>query len=137
MATTNPNKANQHKPDPRQSLFLQRYLDPNSKTFSNAYRSALKAGYEEEYAKNMTGQMPTWLSESINDLNLTRQAEKNLREYLELEPKDRTDKTIKADLTKFTLERLNKKKYSARSEHTGEGGEPIKVIWGGNEDSKD
>jgi hypothetical protein len=61
----NPNKANQYRPDPRQSLFLSYYLDPKSKTFSNALQSALKAGYEQEYAESITAKMPTWLSNAL------------------------------------------------------------------------
>ncbi len=127
MAKSNPNKANQYKPDPRQSLFLQYYLDPESETFSNAKQSALKAGYEEEYAKRITVDMPEWLSEKLSDVQIIQQAEKNLREFLELEPEDRTDKRIKSDITKFALERLNKRKYSQRREHTGSDGKDIKV----------
>jgi hypothetical protein len=35
------------------------------------------------------------------------------------------------------LERKVKDEFSLRKEISGEDGEPIKVIWGGNEDSKD
>ena len=51
MATTNPNKANQWKLDPRQKMCWDLYIDPNSPTFGNAYRSALQAGYEENTAR--------------------------------------------------------------------------------------
>lgn len=121
MAKQNPNKANQYKVDPRQALFLQYYIDPKSETFSNAYQSAKKAGYEEEYAQNITGQMPTWLSESIRDRYLIDKAEQNLKEFLE----QNEDIKVKADITKFVAERLNKKKYSARQEITGEDGTQI------------
>lgn len=121
MARNNPNNANQYVPDPRQSLFLSYYLDPKSKTFSNALQSALKAGYEQEYAESITAQMPTWLSESIRDSEIIQRAEKNLSEFLN----DNEDKRIKADMTKFALERLNKAKYSSRSEVTGKDGEAI------------
>lgn len=42
---------------------------------------------------------------------LVKKAEKNLNELLEGE-----DEKIRADLTKFTLERLNKAKFSSKSE---------------------
>ena len=54
MARSNPNKANQHKPDPRQQLFLAKYKDPKSKTFGNAYQSAVAVGYTEDYASSIT-----------------------------------------------------------------------------------
>ena len=50
----NPNKVNEYtEPDPRQSLFLNKYLNPKSKTFGNAYQSAIDVGYKEDYAKNI------------------------------------------------------------------------------------
>ena len=122
MAKTNPHGANQHVPDPRQSLFLANYLDPKSPTWSNAYQSALSAGYEDEYAKAITAKMPTWLAEKVNDTYLINKAESNLREFSEdSEPR------IKADITKFVAERLNKAKYAQRQEQTGPSGEPVEV----------
>lgn len=127
MAECNPNGANQYRVDPRQALFLSYYFDQKSKTFSNALQSALKAGYEQEYAETITAQMPKWLSESISEAKIIKKAEKNLDEFLEKESEDPIDKKIKADMTKFALERLNKKKYSARTELTGEDGQEIKL----------
>lgn len=74
--------------DPRQAMFLSRYLDPKSDTFSNALQSALAAGYAPEYAQSITAQMPSWLSESISE-NISKQyrisrAEKHLDEVLDL-----------------------------------------------------
>lgn len=76
---TNPNGANQYQTDPRQTLFLTHYLDPKSDTFSNALQSGIKAGYTEEYSKSLTSQLPDWLSESINDTELLKKAEKRLK----------------------------------------------------------
>lgn len=121
MAEPNPNGANQYLPDPRQSLFLMAYLDPKSTTFSNAYKSAIEVGYGEEYAKNITGQMPAWLSETIKDTYLIAKAEENLQEFLE----QNEDIKVKADITKFVSERLNKKKYSSRQEMTGKDGKDL------------
>lgn len=127
MAKTNPHGANQYKVDPRQALFLQYYLDPKSKTFSNALQSALKAGYAQEYAERITAQMPTWLAEKLRDEYLISKAEENLREFLE----NGSEKT-KADITKFVLSRLAKAKYAERQELTGKDGERIIPILGGN-----
>lgn len=119
MAESNPNGANQHKADPRQALFLSYYLDQKSETFSNCFQSAIKAGYEEEYAKVLVASMPTWLSEKLKDNEIVKKAEKNLEEFLQKDGDDPVDKKIKADMTKFALERLNKSKYSARQELAG------------------
>src|SRR3990167_5829136 len=97
------------KLDPRQAGFLKNYLDPKSGTFSNAYQSALKAGYRNAYAKEILTKEQEWLGEIVRDWELIGKAEKNLKEFLE----DNKDKKVKADITKFVLERLNKKKYSA------------------------
>lgn len=51
---------------PQQEAFLKAYLDPNEETWGNAYQSALKAGYSEEYAQNITGQLPKWLERARN-----------------------------------------------------------------------
>lgn len=106
--------------DPRQQKFLQHYLDPKSPTFSNALQSALKAGYAQEYAESITYQMPDWLSENLGDASLVTKAIANLDGLL-----DEEDKKIKADMTKFVLERLHKGKYSTRTELTGSDGKDL------------
>jgi hypothetical protein len=109
---------------PQQSDFQRYYFDPKSETFSNAYKSAKKAGYSEESSLNITGYMPKWLSEMLGKhKKLVLKAEKNLETLLDSE-----DEKIKSDLTKFTLSRLAKDKYSDRTEHTGEDGKPINII---------
>lgn len=82
----NPNGANQYLADPRQSLFLSYYLDPKSKTFSNALQSALKAGFAQEYAESIMSLMPTWLSEKLGNASpMLMKAERNLEEVLDME----------------------------------------------------
>lgn len=123
MSNSNPNKVNQYTaPDPRQSIFLKYYFDQKSETFSNALQSALKAGYAQQYAESITAAMPAWLEDYIREHDLVMQAEKNLKNFLSDEEKD---SRIKADMTKFTLERLKKEKYSARKELTGKDGEKL------------
>lgn len=120
----NPNGVNQYTdPDPRQSLFLAYYLDPKSETFSNAYKSGLKAGYSDDYSKVILNKDLDWLSESVNDSKLISKAEKNLDLFLEGE-----DEKIRADITKFVLSRLKKDKYSERSELTGKEGKELKIV---------
>ena len=137
---TNPNGANQYKPDPRQSLFLTYYLNPKSETFSNALQSALRAGYEESYANDITAQMPVWLSESqgnLKRLGMLDKAEKNLQEFLDMDPNDPKLIQIKADISKFITSRLGKKYYSERQELTGKEGEPLVISWKENKQDKD
>jgi hypothetical protein len=131
---TNPNRANQYNTDPRQTSFIAYYLDPNSDTYSNCLQSALKAGYEREYAENLLNIMPKWLSESLDvsgDMKRLRKAEKNLDEVQNMivigedgrVDTNLLDKRLKVDF--FYAERLNKNKYSVRKEMTGAGGERL------------
>lgn len=43
--------------NPKQALFVSYYTDRKSETFANALRSALKAGYAQEYAEKILGVM--------------------------------------------------------------------------------
>jgi hypothetical protein len=105
---------------PQQELFLSYYTNPKSETFSNATQSAVKAGYTESYADNITTLMPDWLLENIGDMKRLKRAEKNLSEVQEMEVVDQEgkvdvqllDKRIKVDF--FVAERLNKGKYSTQ-----------------------
>ena len=107
VSKNNPNKVNQYTdPDPRQALFLSKYLNPDSPTFANALQSALKAGYSQEYAGQLTSQMPKWLLENLRKPQLLKKAENNIGKFLSDDYID-NDK-IKADITKFTLSNLGK-----------------------------
>lgn len=143
ITNNNPYKANQWVPDPRQIIFLQNFLDPKSKTFSNVYQSGLAAGFKDNYARNLTAQMPTWLKERLDELKMINKAERNLNEFLEMDTTNKgTTKDgkeiyefddvgkirIKADISKFVAERLNKNRWSERKEHTGDKGDPIGIV---------
>lgn len=123
--------ANQYKADPRQALFLAGYLDPKSETFSNAYQSALAAGYEEEYAKVILSKDLDWLSDSVKDAELVQKAEKALLEALGYSTLDENGKVdsgagrLKLDAAKLVLKGLKKEKYSERSELTGADGKDL------------
>jgi hypothetical protein len=147
-AKTNPNKVNQYtQPDPRQSLFLSYYIDPKSETFSNAYQSALKAGYEEEYASTILNQDLAWLSESLSDSHLLQKAEKRLNQILDFEPVDQEgniDNSLIANQMKavtLVAKGLGKNKYSERVEQTGANGRelptPMLVRIIGKDDTED
>lgn len=119
---SNPHGANQHKPDPRQAEFLKYYLDPKSETFSNAKQSALRVGYSEEYSDQILAKDLDWLAENVRYEDIIRKAERNLKEFM-----DEKDKRIRADMTKFALERLKKDKFSTRKEMTGRDGKDLPV----------
>jgi phage terminase small subunit len=116
------------KLDPRQIEFLKGYNDPKSKTFGNALQSAVKAGYSQEYAENITSLMPDWLSESIGRRKrLLEKAEKNLENLLDSE-----DEKIQADMSKFVTKTLGKNEgYSERVEQDiTSAGKPIPLLGG-------
>lgn len=122
--------ANQYEVDPRQALFLSYYLNPKSETFSNALQSALKAGYSQEYAENITNQMPDWLAENLGKEKMLKKAESNLEKILEspiIDKDNRIDKVV-ADVSKFTASRLGKDKWSERNEHSGPDGKAIPIL---------
>lgn len=115
---------------PQQQLFLASYLDPQSETWGNAYKSALEAKYTEEYAKNMIGQMPKWLSENISDSSLTSKALVNLSDALDgyLDQEGGT-KTIQWKATETTLKAMLKEKFASRTELTGANGKELKITF--------
>lgn len=117
---------------PQQELFLSEYTNPKSDNFGNAVQSALKAGFTETYANNITGLMPDWLFENIGDMKRLRKAEKNLDEIQNLSIYNEDNKVdtqliekrTKVDM--FLAERLNKNKYSTKTEtDLTSGGKPI------------
>lgn len=116
---------------PQQELFLAEYINPKSPNFGNAVQSALKAGYSENYANNITALMPDWLLENIGDMKRLRKAEKVLDTTLDMNAVNEEGKvdtsllTIQNKTAQFFAERLNKSKYSSRNELTGADGQQI------------
>lgn len=154
---SNPNGANQYNLDPRQKMCWEFYINPKSETFGSARASAMKAGYEEEYANQIT--TSEWFIVKLRRLNMLGKAEKvlddmltmpvlvvdkfgNERKKKSVEDEDdmddeeqelitRTDPAlvkIKQDTAKFLAERLGKDDgYSTRSELTAKDGEQISL----------
>lgn len=127
---TNPNGANQYNMDPRQILFWNEYNNPKSETFSNAYKSALKAGYSEASATQITTQ--DWFIEKCRRSKLINKAEKVLDRTLDLEPVDEKGEIksdilrIQTDVAKHITKTLGKDLgYSERQEHTGKDGKDL------------
>ena len=116
--------------EPRQIRFIALYLDPNSKTFSNARGSAIKAGYSVGYANSIMNKGTEWILENTSKDKYTRmitKAEKNIESFLDMEEdvtvtirnkegdileerkvKDSNIMTTKASMTKFVAERIGK-----------------------------
>lgn len=139
-------QGNQWQVDPRQALFLSNYLEPKSKTFSNAFQSAIKAGYSKEYAEQILSMNTKWLTESMKYELMVKKAERNLDNDLDMEVetplrdkgelvKDEEGNIvtemntellrIKNSTSKFVTERLKKKVWAQRTEVTGEEGKDL------------
>jgi len=108
--------------NPQQQAFKEAYINPGSETFGNALRSALAAGYTQEYAESITVQGGAWFSEILGDAKRLQKAEKVLDKTLEMEPVDQEGKTdvgllrVINDTAKFVASTHNKQKYSTKIE---------------------
>ena len=112
---------------PQQQAFLKAFLDPKSNTWGNFLQSGLKAGYDEDYARNIRNQMPDWLRENLDKTRLVQKAEKNLEIALEglLDDQEKGAKQIQWKATEMTLRTLKKEDYSERQEVTGKDGKDL------------
>ncbi len=72
------------EPDPRRSAFAAAYYDSDSDTYANAYQSAIKAGFGEEYARVITSINLKWVSDIIRNLDILEDARRNLKEDLNM-----------------------------------------------------
>jgi len=139
MAETNPYNANQYQMDPRQKLCWGYYIDPRSETFSNGYKSALKAGFEDSYALVITTR--PWFEEKVLRGGLLSKAEKVFDRTLNYEPID-SDGNINVPLlavqvkvaTTVATTQGKDEGYSTRTEQTGPNGGPQEHVVSGNSD---
>ena len=126
MTIKNPNGANQWIADPRQSLFISYFFDNKSATFTNGLQSALRAGYDENYAKNIVSRMPKWLVEKVEDMSLLNKAVKNINKVLDMNDfEDIRALAIQSDMSKFVASRIGKDRFSERKELTGAEGKDL------------
>ncbi len=137
MVITNPNGANGTTSDPREQIMWDFYVEGIAKGIENAFESAIKAGYEESSAKNIT--LRGWFKERLEDLerkNMLSDAEKVLKKTLRYKTdevdengkeKVKTDLLrIQVDASKHLTSTLGKNKgYSTRNELTGKDGEAL------------
>ena len=111
----------------RVQVFKMFYLDPTSTTFWNVRGSALRAGYSELYANNITVQEPKWWNElqasaEFDRAEMLSLAQKNMHKRLKTAPSSPLQEKLQADTDKFISERLGKEHYSTRQEVTGADG---------------
>ena len=103
---------------PKQKLFIEAYLTPQSHTFNNALQSGLKAGFTQEYSENITHLKPKWLdttlSETLGDQYLTNQALSNLNQFLTSERDD--ERGIKWQATQMVLKGLQSSRWSEKKD---------------------
>ena len=68
MPITNPYGANQYVMDPRQKMCWDLYVNPKSETFGNAAQSAIKAGYTDKTANQITTE--DWFIGKLRRMNM-------------------------------------------------------------------
>ena len=131
---TNPYGANQYQLDPRQKLCWDYYTNPKSATFGNGKQSAIRAGYDEEYAGQIT--VAEWFLAKLRRLNMLSKGEKVLDETLSYQAIDEEGKVdpaiarIKLDAAKVVVTTLGKDEgYSTRTEVTGKDGKDLKITF--------
>lgn len=109
--------------NPQRLLFKEYYCNPASDTFNLIEESALKAGFSPSYAKVIMSESTAndWVKHIIKNYKLKIKAERNLEKFLD----DDENKTIQADITKFTLKTLGKDEYSERQELSGPEGRDL------------
>lgn len=148
------NQSNQFLLDPRGEKAWSLYINPKSKTFSNAYQSGIEAGFSKGHAAQITTQ--EWWLEKARRISLALKSEKVLEKTLDMETNlpvigqfgpvmiptgkfnkkgreiksllyGHNDKLLKIqqDSAKFVAERLIKKHYSSRTEITGSEGKDL------------
>jgi hypothetical protein len=110
---------------PRQKEFWTLYNNKdNPKTYSNAYQSAIKAGYNDWYAQSIVRRLPKWMAEKVRTdfrQQLLDKAETVLKESLSYK-----EKYIKVDVAKFIARTQGKHSgYSERHEITGLDGKDL------------
>jgi hypothetical protein len=120
----NPNGANGSTSDPREQVCWDYYVETITSGMPNAYASAIKAGYEESSAKQIT--VRRWFIERLEDLerkDMLSKAEKKLAKTLTYEVENdkgevKTDLLrIQVDVSKHLTETLGKNKgYSKKTE---------------------
>jgi len=98
--------------DPRKQAFLEAYFIPSSPSYSNAYQSALRAGFAPSYANQITSTAKPWIQDFRRSLQerIVNTAERRGLELLE-----GGNAKVSADMVKFFLPALDKETYAPKS----------------------
>ena len=94
----------------QQLTFIKLYFTPGTEYFGNAYRSAIKAGYDDSYAKVILQKDLAWLEQGIKEFvggptdinNLKNEARKVLSKSLKSD-----DENLAQNTAKFIAEKLD------------------------------
>lgn len=70
--------------DPRQALFLNLYYSSTSPTWGNAKQSAIQAGYDEDYANQITYRKPAWWLGFVRQQDIAGLIEQHVHEVLSI-----------------------------------------------------
>jgi hypothetical protein len=138
--TTKKNKltANQWQNTPQQNLFMEYWLTPTSETFSNSYRSALKAKYSPHYALVISA--PTtankWITEYLKATNMDSEHIKQSIQDVYLNPKTYEMSRSPADTRVKALELLARVTGLLDNKHTTNV-TVVQPILGGNSTPKE
>ncbi len=136
MNGTKPYTSNGTTKDPREEVMWSFYVSELTNGIDNAYQAAIKAGYSESSAKNVT--LRDWFKEKLGKLkrkDILSKAEKVLDRTLGYEPVDEEGKIdstllrVQTDVAKHVTSTLGKNDgYSTRNELTDGEGKPLQVI---------
>lgn len=132
---TNPNGANQTTSDPREQVMWDFYVEGIANGQENAYAAAIKAGYEDATARQIT--IRSWFierKEKLRRKEMVSKAEKVLVKTLEYEPVNEDGKidnqllSIQNKTAQFIAETQGKNDgWSKRTELTGMNGEKLTI----------
>jgi len=70
--------------DPRQALFLKQYYDNTSPTWGNAKQSAIAAGFDYDYACQITYRKPKWWLDFVSQQDISSLMEQHVHEVMSI-----------------------------------------------------
>ncbi len=104
--------------DPRQKLMWNNYMDQTKPTFSNAYQSAISAGYKPYYSRVIT--RAPWFKDKMRRTHLLTKSEKIINKILDMETDKADVLRVQSDVAKHITKTLGKDEgYSEKTEITG------------------
>ena len=128
---------------PQQLAFIDNYFNPESETYGKMTKSGVKAGFDEKYSENLSSMGLKWFEAAMGlygEDDFLKEIDEELKKMVRLETighvkigdevvakQDPQLLKIKQDTLKFLAERLNKSKYSTRTELTGKDGQNLKI----------